>query len=236
MDEQGSAAVRTRKRRSTQVPATYAGFTQQTFRAVVHLLKAEIGDVVSVEVLDDIATSSACDTVVEQAKNTRGNPIANASIDFWKTVSNWLDGIAAGELLVDRTHFILSVRSGCHGSIAESFAAATAPAAARSAVNAARAFYARRLSAPAADDSELIGYVQRVLSASDETLSLLIQRFSIVRLSGNVMEEIERGLRTKAISPAIVPIAAKQMLGWVQARLQQQHSDGKPPAIAATGS
>jgi len=230
---QSSTATPARKRRSSQVPGTYAGFSQQTFRAVVHLLRAEIGDVVSVEVLDDVATVSEHGVIVEQAKNARANPIANAAVDFWKTLANWLDAIAVGQLSVDRTSFVLSVPSGCHGTLAEAFAAATTENAASEAVEAAQRFYARKLAHDASDDTELLATVRRVFGAPAQTLASLVQRFSIVRLSGNVTEEIERGLRTKAISPPVIPTAAKQMLGWVQTQLQQQHTDGKPPAVAA---
>ena len=68
-----------RKRKSPNVPGTYAGFSQQTFRAVVHLLNAQMDEVVSVEHLDDIATEGPQRVEVEQTKaGTAKNPIAVA--------------------------------------------------------------------------------------------------------------------------------------------------------------
>src|SRR5687767_10932510 len=99
------AMTSTRKPRSAQVPAQFLGYSLQTTRAAIRALQAEPGAFVSVEVLDDVAvTRSDGGTTAEQSKSaTASNPIADRSVELWKTFSNWVRAAESGALDPMRT-------------------------------------------------------------------------------------------------------------------------------------
>src|SRR4029077_17858024 len=65
-------------------------------------------------------------------------PIADRAIDFWKTLSNWINAIKAGQLTLDGTLFRIHVFASKSGTIADSFAAAETDTAAEEAIAAAK--------------------------------------------------------------------------------------------------
>lgn len=60
-------------------------------RSVAYLLRARPGQAVSVEHLDDVATQGPDGVVTEQDKSGLAhNPVADCSIELWKTLHNWV--------------------------------------------------------------------------------------------------------------------------------------------------
>lgn len=222
-----------RRRKSPNVPGTYAGFSQQTFRAVVHLLNARLDEVVSVEHLDDIATEGPQGVEVEQTKaGTTKNPIANSSSDLWTTFTNWLDAVESGRLDVNKTTFILSVKPGHVGPIAELFSSASDAATASNSISKVRTALSKVLTAKKSR-SPIRPLLDKFFAQQAVSLRL-VQNFTLVRTSARVAADIEAALETKAISRAVIPLVANQMLGWVQKRLLEQHEAGFSPAVSAT--
>ena len=105
------------KRRSTQVPGQFYGYSLQISRVVAHLLRAQQGQSVSLEYLDDVATLDSTSLTLEQDKSGLAhNPVADRSIDLWKSLHNWVLAIRNGALKQD-TKFILFVAQDHHGSV-----------------------------------------------------------------------------------------------------------------------
>ena len=109
--------------RTPHVPGQYLGYSLQTTRFLVHLLEADLGCTISLEVFEDVGVETIEGSkIAEQAKSTlKGNPVSNRSIDLWKTFSNWVDSAKSGELNPDTTRFELYVSHPRKGEIAESF-------------------------------------------------------------------------------------------------------------------
>src|SRR5207237_8911279 len=88
------------RRRSTQVPGQALGYSLQVTRATARLLAAAPGTTISFEVLDDVSAAPAAGGLVaEQTKSAiTHNPLGERAVDFWKTMSNWVDTVRGGRL------------------------------------------------------------------------------------------------------------------------------------------
>ena len=94
---------------NTSAVAPWLGYTTQEYRLVQRLLNAKNGNVLGFEILDDVQEQSGEKTVLEQDKIsvTSRNVVSNQSKDLWKTLSNWCDLIASGEVDPEKTDFLL---------------------------------------------------------------------------------------------------------------------------------
>src|SRR5262245_37681162 len=106
--------------RSSNVPGTYLGFSLQATRFLVRLWKAAVGDVVCLDVFDDVGVQQAGGTrIAEQNKsNLTHNPLSDRSIDLWKTFGIWIDACVCGRLDPDKTFFEIYTSNPAGGGIA----------------------------------------------------------------------------------------------------------------------
>lgn len=222
-----------RKGRSTQVPGQFYGYSLQITRAVAHLLVAHEGQSVSVEHLDDVATSSGDDVVAEQDKSGLAhNPVADRSVELWKTLHNWVHAIRDGALKSD-TKFILYVAQDHHGSVIDRIHRIANKADAASLVLALRAeFWGRAPEYPARSKlpGALAEHVNGVLQASDEVLSHLFASLTFENGSGSPNDDLLPLLAEKAISEVAREDVLKHLLGWAK-RTLDAHIEKKRPAI-----
>jgi C-terminal domain 7 of the ABC-three component (ABC-3C) systems len=233
-------AAKGRARRTSQVPATFLGFSLQTTRAVVRLLQADPGSFVSVEVLDDVGVVGADGhQIVEQTKSTTAitnNPIADRAVELWKTFAIWVDGVRGGTIDPALTVFELYVSTRRPGKLAHSFSAATDTSQAHSALRAAKDL----LWGPAPKNARrsklaqtLAPYVETVFSAGDDILAAIIERFSLVFGTGHATEEVLAQLQRKIVSDQMLRVTGNQMLGWTKAAMDALLQQGKPAVISA---
>lgn len=230
-----AASGRTKK--SSHVGGQLFGYSLQTTRAVVRLLEAPAGSSVSLEVFDDVGVEApGGDKVAEQTKSAgQKNPIADRSVDLWKTFANWIDAVGSGEITLEGTSFELYVSKKRSGPIAESFSVADGAELATAALKAAREKlwgtppgYSKRKRVA----STLSPHVDRVLGADEATVAGIIERFSLAFGQGASVAEVERLLATKIISDEMRPTVATQMLGWTKREIDGRLELGKPAVIA----
>src|SRR4051812_5356086 len=81
------------KRRSSNVPGQYRGYTLQADRLLVHLLRSKPEQAVSLEVLSDVAVESAAGPLLSEESKRQAltsHPLRDTSVDVWKTFRNWV--------------------------------------------------------------------------------------------------------------------------------------------------
>jgi hypothetical protein len=225
-----------KERRSAQVPGSFLGFSLQTTRATVHLLEAQPGSMVSVEVLDDVAvTTPKSDTKLEQAKSgvTR-NPISDRSIELWKTLANWVRA-AANDIDATKTRFEIWVSKKYRGQISYAFHDATNRAEAANALRSAKetlwgvapAFPKRAKVA-----ATLAPHLDVVLTAPAHLVETIIERLSLTFGSGASAENLMEALRRKIISDNMLDIVAHWALGWVKSSIDERLERNEPAAVS----
>jgi len=62
--------------------------------------------------------------------------------------------------------------------------------------------------------------------------ALVIERFSLSFGKGDAVADIHALLRSKIVSPELVPTVANQMLGWTKAKIDSLIEQGKPAVIS----
>jgi hypothetical protein len=227
-----------RKRRSAQVPGQFLGYSLQTTRATVRLLQAAPGSSVSVEVLDDVAmTTAEGDTTVEQSKSVgTTNPVADRSVEFWKTLANWVQAVESGQIDPATTTFEIFVSKKRTGRIAQSFHAAATAMDATAVIAAAQAVlwgappkYAAREKVA----TTLRPYVECFFTAKDGVAARIVERLSLVFGSGSSHSDLVALLRGKIISDEMLDVVAQQMLGWVKKEIDSRIEQAKSAVLHA---
>lgn len=222
--------------RKPQSPSSYAGFSLQPTRVLYRLLTAEEGDIVSLEVFDDVAVDqSTGDRIVEQDKNTlTGNPLSNRSRDLWKTFSNWLDAVKDGKLAIDNTTFEIYVSKAAGGDIVEAFSEANDFAEAEAAFEEAKKYLwgnppefekREKLS------SEIAKYVNRVFETDADTVVRIIEKFKLVVGSGSPIGDVEKLFRKQFVKDFNVQKLMVFAHGWVKLHIDKLHEQGLPAFV-----
>jgi len=194
-----------------------------------HLLDGKRGDVVSLEVLGDTARIRGEKTLIEETKSrtTAGNPISNRSIDFWKTLRNWILQIQSGHVDLEHTWFRLYLSREFHGEIAEQFSLASDLSSARAALESAR----QQLCGTGSQGSRspLKTYLAEVFGADPDLVAQLIQRFTLSFGSGRSFEDLKGYIRF--VSENVVESVLEHMLGWIKRRVDSAIEAGEPACI-----
>ena len=223
-------------KRKTQVPGQALGYSLQVTRATARLLCASPGTTISFEVLDDVATTAAsAEVTAEQTKSAiTHNPLADRAVDFWKTVSDWVDAVRDTRLDPARTHFDLYVSRNVHGPISDRFAATATVQDGLAQLDVAcdelwgaapKRVKRNRVAAG------LQPFLDNVFGADREVVATIIERFSIIRGRGVSAAEIDDLVRTKFVSEDKVDIVRDFALGWVKRRIDELIEQGKDASI-----
>jgi hypothetical protein len=225
-------------KKSAHVPGQLYGYSLQTTRATARLLQSPPGFFVSVEVFDDVGVEGKNGKkTAEQTKSAlTTNPIADRSVDLWKTFSNWLDAVEHDGIDVGKMLFELHLSKKRGGAIAESFAAADNPTKALTVLQQAKVvlwgsapLHPKRKKVAAT----LAPYLDRVFTADESVVASIVERFALSFGKGDPIADIDSLLANKVVSPEMRPTVVNQMLGWTKATIERLLAQGKPAVIAA---
>lgn len=230
----GAAAKKARRKHSTQAPGQFYGYSIQTTRMVARLLQCTHGQAVSLEVLDDVAVTGGVEPIAEQSKSGLAhNPVADRSVDLWKTLFNWVEAIRSGALTTE-TRFILYVAQPYTGTIVARINKIDRPQDAPPVIADLRDEFwgvEPNRSMKTELPESIARYVNGVLEASDDTLSRLFAGFEFVTGSGSPVDDLIPLLKEKAIGDAAVEEVLKSILGWSKRRVEKLIEARKPPII-----
>lgn len=211
------------------------GYALQPTRFLSHLLKAESGWTVSLEVFDDVGSEDLQGRrIAEQTKSTHdNNPLADRSRDLWKTFSNWIDEVNI--LQPSNTTFVMYVSQPQHSDIASMFSKASSLEDSRAALEYAK----RRLLGDSLNmqnisslSASIRPYVERVFSTDSDIVCMIILNFHIEFGSGSPQNDLFAQFRKLAISDEIVEDVMLHMQGWIKNITDRQLEAGEPAHIA----
>lgn len=224
---------RIRRQRITTAPGQYLGYSLQCSRMLDHLLRAAPGDVVSLEVLGDVATKASDGSVLSEegkSRRSRNNPVSDRAVDFWKTIRNWVDDVTTGRLDPARTRFRLYISRPFDSNIASQFANASSRTAAHAVLKSARAELA---SEPAdASDDALSSHLQVVFSSDPHIVASIIEHFEIESGTGSSIDDLKLRVTRLAIPPELGDDVLRAMLGWVKVQSDSLLERDRPASIA----
>lgn len=220
-----------KKRRSANVPGQFYGYSLQITRVVAHFLRAQQGQSVSIEHLDDVATHTDKGVIAEQDKSGLAhNPVTDRSPELWKSLANWVRAIRGGALK-DDTKFLLYVAQNHHGDLIDCIHGVTNKADADALVVALRAKFwgkAPKHAAKAKLAEGLAEHVNEVLSTSNDVLALLFTNLTLENGSGAPNDDLAALPGMAAISREKKDDVLKFLLGWakkvIDKRIEQSHT------------
>lgn len=228
-----------KKRRSTAAPGQYYGYSVvQGARLLHRLLEASSDETVSIEGLDDIAVEGNSGLLLlEQDKSGLAhNPVADKSIELWKTLRNWLEGLRGGTIPVN-TRFVLYVAQSHTGSVVERLHQCKSAAEGTILAIALRKEFwgdAPMYLEKVKNSQTLREHLDLVLDASDEVLGEIFHRYELIQGSGSPYEDIKSLLSLKAIGPDAIEQTHNALIGWCQKKVAKCIEAKQLPAISQT--
>lgn len=221
-------------KRSTQAPGQYYGYSLQTTRMLARLLACREGEAVSLEVLDDVGVAGADRPIAEQDKSGLAhNPIADRSVDLWKTLFNWVESIREGAL-IDGTCFILYVAQPYSGPIAGRINAVKSMEEAGAELEDLRnKFWGEAPGRPkkAVLPVSIAPYVNGVLEADDAVLQRLMVAFELQTGSGSPGDDIRDLLLNAPIGASAVEHVLETLLGWLKRQVDSAIESGRSAVV-----
>ena len=204
---------------------------------LAYLLSSPLDASVSLELLDDSAVHFSDGTVLaEQSKKAdKGNPIANSSVEFWKTIWNWLQSHKDGELLVTKTRYVLYVNQTFEADIPLRFSDALTPPQATDAINYVKQWLALKTENRKTTSTEISvadKYVQSVLAFDQKVVEQLVCNFTLERGSGDAQDGLLPLVLAKAIRKSLAPIVVRYLQGWVKEKTDRLIANGNHAVIS----
>lgn len=203
------------------------------------LLDAPEGSFVSLEKLDDLAQEDLDgDTIVVQSKDCEvSNPVADRSVQMWKTFANWTRDVREGRLDAGRTTFEIYVSRKVSGRFVAAFAAAKSNADANKEFEVVRSALwgdspkSEKRSAVAAS---LRPHLQEVFEDGPRAFRAIIERFQLTCAKNNpeldLMDQLRR--RSSFDREEILNELVIDVYGWVKSLVSEQLRMRKAPVIA----
>lgn len=225
---------------SSTAPGQYLGYSLQTTRCLSRLLAGEVGSYISVEVFEDVGVvSSDGSKIAEQDKSAlSGNPVADRSVDLWKTLANWVRSIQTGGLDVIKTRFELYVSRPVEGETVKAFSEANTNELARAAFTRARQMlwgeppaYSLRSSL----SGGLLPHADTVFGADEHVVLSLICNFSFHCGTGSSHDDLRAALVKCLVPDVLIDDTLAHALGRVKEQIDTAIESRRPAVISVDG-
>ncbi|WP_338507331.1 ABC-three component system protein [Pseudomonas poae] len=208
-------------------PGSYLGYSLQATRMCLHLCEAPRGSFVALEVLDDVDVVLPDGTrLLEQSKSGLAtNPIANFSVDLWKTFSNWIEAIEVGVVDPAKTLFRIYVLQEKKGEYASALHYAHTTAQVDMVVQSIKEDYETE------QHEGCKPYIERFLAYDREKLAALVMAFELETGNDQLVERIKDHLAL-TVPNEFLDDACDTAVGWVKNTSDGLISQRKYPAIS----
>lgn len=197
---------------SRNAPGQLLGYTIQFPRAFCRLLQSGPGDSVCIEVLGDVATIVADGSIIteEDKSSTTANPLANKSINLWKTFANWIKAINSGEFDVQKTKFVLYCNKIGKSKIVREFSAAQNKIDAKSAIDS-----AKETLGVIREGHVIWEYYDLAINKNEELLIQVVERFDLQIGNNAGYDDVNFELQRKHIPKKQIDFLREKLGGWL---------------------
>ncbi|MCL6606131.1 MAG: hypothetical protein K6T94_24965 [Paenibacillus sp.] len=217
----GNQEFRKRSKKSSNVPGQNLGYSLQHTRFLSRLLSGTSGEKITLEVFEDVGVEDTDgNRTYEQGKSVgvRGNPLADRSVDFWKTISNWVDS-ASNEDLTSNHKYEIYVSKPLKGNICKIFEEANTLEDAQKAIIVAKALlwgeepdYNLKDSVSESIDQ----YLNNVFNCNNRTIGNIIKNFKVIVGSGSPQNDLREQMKRALIPELFLEEAINWALGLVK--------------------
>ncbi|MDE0925034.1 ABC-three component system protein [Aurantimonas coralicida] len=207
----------------------YLGYSLQPVRLCFHLLNAPSGASVSIEHIDDVAMHLANGgMLLEQTKSAlKQNPLSDWSVELWKSLSNWLSFIAAGEVDPGNSRFQLYVTPVKAGAFATTLNDAKTDADVEALVAKLIKAHGRLRTQPACE-----AHIQTFLAASASHRNALVKKLTVASVDADPVDPI-RAIFKPTVSPSILDLVCERAIGAAKEAADRLIRARKPAILNA---
>lgn len=218
------------KKKSSNAPGPYLGFTIQTDLFLLSLLRAQPGETISVEVFEDLGvTHRDGSKTAKQSKSALvSNPVSDRAVGLWKTLSKWVDEVSSNKF--DRsTRFQLWVSPPRTGELVLIL---------NNAQKTDEVLLAYTKAKTLTLDSDELGdtvrpYVENFFKANQADALVVLTNFSLHPCSSLYKDELLSAIKTKFVPPENQAVVLEHAAGWIHNQVSTHISLGIPAEIAA---
>ena len=220
-----------RSKRPTNAPGTVRGILLQATRFLYYLLTAKKGDVVSLELFEDVGIEHPDGSkTAEQDKSFRSaNPLADRSLQLWKTLANWVASASAGILVPTRSRFVIYAPKAIMGPIVTGLHKAETSHAAAQAILSARELLTSAEGGWKAGQG-LWPHLDVVFRADNALLVDIVRRFT-VDSDRNSETALQPLLTDKLVGEDSVDDVLHWAEGWTKRTIERDLQRGLPPRV-----
>ena len=208
-----------------------AGYTVQYFRALLHLLRCEIGESVSIEHLGDVAVFQNDGRLLmeEDKSSINDNPVGDLSSDLWKTLYNWIQFLVDANVKVANCHFLLYVVSPfAPRSLLAKFSSANNQKSVNEAIQKAKQ------TVETSSSAEIRHYAKVVLEDNIKLFRQILLNFEVVTNESEreIVSEIMNAIRSFSMIPENrLEEVKNHYLGWVVNKIIDEIRNKNCPII-----
>lgn len=199
--------------------------------AVLSLLTADSGAVVSVELFDDVSVQRTDGkAVLKQAKSaTSSNPISNRSVGLWKSMANWADAVSTNQV-PHGCFFQMWVTPKRSGNLIGILDSAKTEAEVEAAYQLAmkETLNHKRLG------ETVRPFVEAFFAAEKTIACFIIKNFSFHPCSKRYQQELEVAFGRKWVTSELRKVVGQACAGWVHEKINESISSRVPVAIAVS--
>lgn len=223
---------RAKPKRGSSVPGTYRGFSFQTTRFLVHLLRADLGSTITLEAFDDVGVEfSDGSRLAEQAKSyTSRNPLSLRAPEWWCTLRTWVQLVIDGKIDVATTDFVICAPKSSPCDLVMSFHNSTNVKDAAVAVK--NAAISVNVKSGTRGASKLNGAIKFLFSHRD-IFAQIVSRFRVDIPVDSLDTELRPLLLAKLVSEDAYSHVVKWAHGWVKQEIDKQVDASKPARVQA---
>lgn len=204
---------------NTHVPDKVYAYMIQSFHMLYSLISCKSGDVVSMEVFDDVGIDRDCNEIEAiqiKSVTSNNNPVSNRSVDLWKTFYNWLMGVKENEISLENSVFKLFITVNKSGEIVESFNGAKNDCKASIAWTEARNIFFEEDSIKKEIPDTYKTYVETFFDEANKSDAIkIIEKFNLETCNQSYSEFIKKEAKKLHIPNDIFPPVFQAIVGWI---------------------
>lgn len=219
----------------THVPDKVYSFSLQIRHMLNELIKAQPGDIISLEALDDVAIQNNEENELIQIKSSisKNNPTSDRAVDFWKTFYNWFEYVKYDGIELEKTKFRLVIHTTNNkelGQICRDFNDANNISEANQALEIA----IRKIKGNEKEIPE--SYKKYIDTLFDEenreiVIGIILNFKANMEIDSKYEANLLKNLRNKILIDTYVDKIFIYMLGWINEEVNKETKLGKPAFI-----
>lgn len=222
--------------KNTHVPDKVYAFMIQSHHMLYELVDCNKGDVVSVEVFDDVGVEhedGSREAIQLKSALSKRNPVSNKAIDLWKTLYNWMISIESKELDLDTVKLILFINVDKSGEVVNAFDKAKTLEEAESAWKETKKIFYNEKSKEVEIGDGCKEYIEYFYDDNNFALACnVIKQFKLKKCVDDYSKTVRKKFDNTNFPDDIIDAIYKAIIGWIDMKVIKLVESGQAIIIS----